>query len=276
MSVRYRAVLAYVGTHFAGWQIQENAPRTVQAVLEEALAEVAGAAVRATAAGRTDAGVHADGQVVHFDLPRERDRLRVRDGANALLPWDARLLDVARAAADFHARRDASWKEYLYRWSRADVIAPRDALFVAPISARAEASPMAVAAQALAGRRDFRVFAVRRPQEDPGVRTIQSVSVEESGLEIRVRLRGDGFLRGMARSICGVLAHVGRGKAPVDRLAELLATGDRRLLAPKAEARGLTLVRVAYGDEGVSGKEGASGGGGEGARTGPPGGTLNG
>jgi len=246
VKVRYRASLAYVGTHFAGWQIQQNAPRTVQAVLEAALGRIAGGRVRATAAGRTDRGVHADGQVVHFDLPRELEDTRVRDASNGLLPWDARLLEVRRAAEGFHARRDAAWKEYLYRWSRAPVISPREALFVAPITSRADPARMAEAARALPGRRDFRVFAVRRPSEDSGVRTLHAVSIEEKGEEIRVILRGDAFLRGMVRSICGVLADVGRGKASADRLAELLATGDRRLLAPKAEAKGLTLLRVAY------------------------------
>ena len=246
MRIRYRATLAYVGTHFADWQIQQNAPRTVQAVLEAALGRIAGGRVRATAAGRTDSGVHADGQVVHFDLPRELEDARVRDASNGLLPWDARLLEVRRAAEEFHARRDAAWKEYLYRWSRASVIPPRQALFVAPITNRADPARMAEAARALPGRRDFRVFAVRRPSEESGVRTLHAVFIEEKGEEIRVLLRGDAFLRGMVRSICGVLADVGRGKASADRLAELLATGDRRLLAPKAEAKGLTLVRVAY------------------------------
>ena len=140
--MRYRAVLAYVGTRFHGWQRQTNAPRTVQAVLEKALSSFDGSPVSAHAAGRTDAGVHADGQVVHFDLTRERAPERVRDAVNALLPEDARLLAVDFAAPEFHARRDAAWKEYLYRWSRAPVIAPRDAPFVAPISPRAEVARM--------------------------------------------------------------------------------------------------------------------------------------
>jgi tRNA pseudouridine38-40 synthase len=247
-AARYRAVLSYVGTHFSGWQIQKNAPRTVQAVLEEALAQIAGEPVRALAAGRTDAGVHADGQVVHFDLPQSLDSIRVRDAANSLLPWDARLLAVDRAPDDFHARRDAIWKEYLYRWSRAPVLVPRESLFVAQISSRANVSRMRAAAEALPGRRDFGVFAVRRPAEGPAVRTLRTIAIEEAADEIRATFRGDAFLRGMVRSICGVLADVARGKAPVGRAAELLETGDRRLLAPKASACGLTLVRVAYSD----------------------------
>ncbi len=244
--MRYRAVLAYVGTRFHGWQRQTNAPRTVQAVLEKALSSFDGSPVNAHAAGRTDAGVHADGQVVHFDLTRERAPERVRDAVNALLPEDARLLEVDFVAPEFHARRDAAWKEYLYRWSRAPVIAPRDAPFVAPISPRAEVARMRVAAKDLPGRRDFAVFGVRLPKGEPTMRELHFVRIDEEGPEIRALLRGDAFLRGMARSICGLLADVGRGKAPAERVADLLRTGDRRGLAPKALARGLTLVRVDY------------------------------
>lgn len=246
---RYRAVLAYVGTDFHGWQLQGNASRTVQAVLEDALGLFAGEPVRPVAAGRTDRGVHADGQVVHFDLSHARDPRDVRDGVNSILPWDARLLEVAQGPAAFHARRDALRKEYLYRWSRAGVIAPRDALFVAPLSGSADAARMTAAAALLPGRRDFGVFAVRRPDDGDSVRTLHSVAIEEEGAEIRARFRGDGFLRGMVRSIAGLLADISRERFPLERMAETLASGDRRLLAQKAQALGLTLVKVEYEGE---------------------------
>ncbi|MEP6768181.1 MAG: tRNA pseudouridine(38-40) synthase TruA [Acidobacteriota bacterium] len=248
---RYRATVAYVGTWFNGFQFQENAERTVQAVLEDAIRRFAGEGpVRVHAAGRTDAGVHAEGQVIHFDLPEPRDPLRIREGVNALLPWDVRVLDAAPAPDGFLARRDALWKEYRYRWSRAGVIPPKDALFVAPIAGSAEAAPMRAAAASLCGRRDFSVFAVKGSGGEGAERRIHFAEVEEAGDEIQVLVRGDAFLRGMVRSICGVLAHVARGKAPPGRIAELIETGDRALLAPKAPARGLTLTRVHYGDDG--------------------------
>ena len=244
--MRYRGVLSYVGTGFHGWQRQSNAPRTVQAVLEEALGKLAGVAVRAVAAGRTDAGVHADRQVVHFDLSGEREGFRLCDAVNAHLPGDVRLLEAMPASDDFNARRDAIWKEYLYRWSRAAVIPPRDELFVAPISQRADAGPMRRAARTLPGERDFGVFGVRLPAGESSVRKLRAVTIYEEHDEIRALLRADGFLRGMVRSICGVLADIARGKAPPERIEELLETGDRRLLSPKAPARGLTLLRVHY------------------------------
>ena len=242
---RYRAVLAYVGTDFHGWQLQRNASRTVQAVLEEALGRFAGEPVRAVAAGRTDRGVHADGQIVHFDLTRFREPRDVREGVNSILPSDARLLDVATAPPAFDARRDAVAKEYLYRWSRAAVIAPRDAPFVAPLAAAADAARMAAAASLLPGRRDFGVFGVRRPAGG-SVRTLHAVTVDEEGAEIRARFRGEGFLRGMVRSMAGLLAAIARERVPPGRMAEILASGDRRLLAQKAPAKGLTLVKVEY------------------------------
>ena len=247
---RYRAVLSYIGTEFRGWQIQKSTDRTVQGVLEAALSRYSGEEPRAVAAGRTDAGVHAEGQVVHFDLERSREPGRVRDGVNAHLPEDVRLLSVEQARSEFDARRDAAWKEYLYRWSRASVVAPREAPFVAPISAAADAGKMRLAAESLPGRKDFGVFGVRLASGESTIRNLHFVRIEEAGDEIRALFRGDAFLRGMVRSLCGVLADISRGRVPPDRLRRLLDTLDRSLLSPKAPAAGLTLIRVRYGDSG--------------------------
>jgi len=246
-SSRYRATVAYVGTDFHGWQVQKNASRTVQAVLAEAFRALARGPVRIEGASRTDAGVHADGQVIHFDLPSARAPEVVRDAINHRLPPDVRLLEVAAAAPDFHARHGAVWKEYLYRWCRSEVIAPRQAPFVAPLSADASLPRMRAAANLVVGKRDFGIFAVHRTAGESTTRTLHSVVVEEAGAELSALFRGDGFLRGMVRSICGVLADAARGRVAPERVAELLTTGDRRLLSPKAAARGLTLVRVSYG-----------------------------
>ncbi len=246
---RYRATIAYVGTNFHGWQVQQNAPRTVQGALEEALARLSRAPVRVEGASRTDAGVHADGQVAHFDLPRARAPRVVREAVNDALPDDVRVLAVEEAAPDFHARFDAAWKEYLYRWSRAGAIPPRDAPFVAPISARAVAERMREAAHLVPGERDFRVFAVAPAAGESTVRVLHAITVREEGDELQALFRGAGFLRGMVRSICGVLGDVARGRVEPSRMARLLETGDRKLLCHKAAAKGLTLVRVSYEPE---------------------------
>lgn len=244
--IRYRAVVAYVGTRFHGWQRQKNAARTVQAVLEAALRPLAHAAAAVEGASRTDAGVHADGQVVHFELPRRREPRVVRDAWNDRLPADVRVLAVAEAAPDFHARYDAAGKVYTYRWSRSAVIPPARSPFVAPLSPRAEAARMRVSAEGLVGRRDFRIFSVAVAAGESTVRRLDAVSIEEDGDELSAVFRGEGFLRGMVRSICGVLADASRSRVPADRARRLLETGDRKLLCSKAPARGLTLTRVEY------------------------------
>ena len=243
---RYRATVAYVGTGFHGWQIQKNAPRTVQAVLHDALRHVARVPVRVEGASRTDTGVHADGQIVHFDLAKPKAPRSIREAVNDSLPEDVRLLDVAEADPGFHARFDAVSKEYIYRWSRAEVIPPRDFPFVGILSPRARVDLMQDAAARAAGTRDFRIFGVQLPPSESSVRTLHSVSIEEAGDELRAHFRGDGFLRGMVRSICGVLADASRGRVPPGRVTELLEEGDRRRLSHKASAKGLTLVRVNY------------------------------
>ncbi len=242
--------MAYVGTDFHGWQRQKNAPRTVQAALEAALSLLDGRPVVVYGAGRTDSGVHADGQVIHLDLSRALAPERLVEAVNARLPRDVRILDAREAAPDFHARRDAAWKEYLYRWSRASVVPPRDSPFVAPLSPRADVAQMRAEARQIAGERDFGVFGVRLPAGESSVRRVRFVRISERGPEVHALVAGDGFLRGMVRSLCGVLADVARGKAPAGRIRELLETQNRRLLSPKAPACGLTLLRVHYGRAG--------------------------
>jgi tRNA pseudouridine38-40 synthase len=246
--MRFRAKLAYVGTFFRGWQIQENAARTVQAVLEEAAAKALGCPVRIHASGRTDAGVHADGQVVHFDAPQ-----RTPDGLlsaiNLRLPWDARVLEIVPAGESFHARSDALAKRYVYRFSRERVIPPRRALYVAPISPRADAARMAQAARRLEGNRDFFPFSTAGTETETTVRRLLSCSVSEDGPEIAVALTADGFLRGMARAIAGTLSDVARGRLEPAHVDAIFLARDKALVSTKAKPRGLTLERVFYPGE---------------------------
>ncbi|MGH9443040.1 MAG: tRNA pseudouridine(38-40) synthase TruA [Thermoanaerobaculia bacterium] len=247
--MRYRATVAYVGTFFHGWQVQENAPRTVQAVLESALSEVFGEPVRAHASGRTDAGVHADGQIVHFDaraLLDARPAASLRSAVNRKLPWDVRILRLDEAAAEFHARSSAAGKRYVYRFSREAVLAPRDALFVSPISGRADATRMALAAKEIVGTRDFFPFSTSGTPTETTIRTVTACGVREDGPRLTIEIEADGFLRGMARAIAGALADVGRGRFGPDFIGQIFAARSRALAAPKARPRGLTLERVFY------------------------------
>jgi len=255
--MRYRATVAYVGTFFHGWQIQENASRTVQASLEEAAARAAGCPVRVHASGRTDAGVHAEGQVVHFDAP-EREPGGLVSAINLRLPWDVRVLAIVPADDSFHARSDAVAKRYVYRFSRERVIPPRRALFVAPISPRADPARMARAAGRLEGERDFLPFSTAGTQTETTVRRLIACSVIEAGPEIAIALTADGFLRGMARAIAGTLSDVARGRREPEWIDAIFASRDKALVSTKAKPRGLTLERVFYaGDAGEAAVGGA-------------------
>ncbi|HET9794896.1 MAG TPA: tRNA pseudouridine(38-40) synthase TruA [Thermoanaerobaculia bacterium] len=250
--MRYRATLAYVGTFFHGWQVQENAPRTVQAVVESALGRVLGAPVRVHGSGRTDAGVHADGQVAHFDGP-PLPPAGIVAAVNVRLPWDVRALDLGVVSDDFHARSSASGKRYVYRFSRERVIPPRQALFRAPLSARADAGLMAAAASRLVGVRDFFPFSTAGTETESTVRELFGCEVLEAGPEIEIRMTANGFLRGMARAIAGTLADAGRGRIGPERIDAIFAGNDKTLVSAKAKPRGLTLEKVFYpGDPGAS------------------------
>ena len=251
--MRYRARLAYLGTFFHGWQRQRNASRTVQEIVETALRELFEARVAIHAAGRTDAGVHADGQVIHFDAG-DRAPDRILAGANGLLPWDVRVLDLRAAAPDFHARFDATRKRYVYRFVRGRWLAPKEALTAAPISPRADAAVMADAAARLRGTHDFFAFSTSGTPHESTERTVFASRVRDAGGKIELTFEADGFLRGMARAFAGTLSDIGRGKYPASLIDEILESRDKSLVSPKAAARGLTLDKVFYG--GGSGGDG--------------------
>jgi len=243
--MRYRAALAYVGTFFHGWQVQENASRTVQGVLEEAVARSVGAPVRIHASGRTDAGVHADGQVVHFDTP-DAPLDGLLSEVNRRLPWDMRLLEIDRARDDFHARSDAVAKRYVYRFSRERVIPPRRALFAAPISPRADPERMAEGARRIEGAHDFFPFSTAGTETETTVRRVLACAVAEEGAEIEIAITADGFLRGMARAIAGTLSDIARGRRDPGEIDAIFASRDKARVSAKAKPRGLTLEKVFY------------------------------
>lgn len=241
----YRLLLSYRGTAYAGWQRQENAV-AVQQVVEEALERLLGYPVRTVGASRTDAGVHARGQAAHLELPRPFPERGLVHGVNPHLPADVRVLAAAVMPAGFHARKHAWGKEYVYRLSRAPVISPLDSLFVAPAPAIVDLDRMARAAASLAGRHDFSAFALAGGSHRQPFRRIFSAHWEEAGEELRFRVVGEGFLRGMVRALVGTLVEVGIGKRSPESFAGLLAGGPRSEAGPTAPAHGLVLERVFY------------------------------
>ncbi len=243
--MEYRLTLAYRGASYAGWQRQTNA-LAVQQVVEEALSELLGAAVRIHGAGRTDAGVHARGQTAHLRLDEAFPEKGLVHGTNHRLPSDVRLLAAYRMPAGFHARKSALGKEYLYRCYRGRVVPPLDEPFVMRVPRELDVGAMRRATASLVGRHDFTAFAAAGGAHGQPFRRIFAATLDDRDRELRLRFIGDGFLRGMVRAMAGTLLEVGTGRRSPDSLTELLAGRPRTEAGPSAAAQGLTLERVLY------------------------------
>lgn len=243
---RYRLVLEYDGSCFVGWQHQANG-LSVQQVVEEAIGRFCGQQLRVTAAGRTDAGVHALGQVAHFDVARAYPQGTVRDALNFhMRPHPVAVLDAAQVSDDFHARFDARAREYLYRIAnrRAPLTVARGRAWHVPRPL--DAAAMHEAAQCLVGHHDFTTFRSIRCQAKSPLRTLDSLEVTRDGDEVRIRAQARSFLHHQVRSIAGTLKLVGEGRWRADDVARALAARDRRALGINAPPHGLYLVRVSY------------------------------
>ena len=233
--------MAYDGTRYAGFQIQTNAP-TVQAELEKALGRICGEPLRITGAGRTDAGVHASGQVVDFRTKSPLNAADLGRGVNALLPEDIAVSALEPAEESFHARFSATGRTYEYRIRNAgepDPLERRREHWLAPTL---DLAAMAEASEVLVGRHDFSAFAAG----PGGIRTIRKAAWCRDAALLRFEISADAFLRGMVRAIVGTLIWVGRGKIDRAAFAEIVASRDRARAGPSAPANGLCLIAVDY------------------------------
>lgn len=243
---RYRLLLEYDGGPFQGWQ-RQAAGSSVQAAVEDALARLTGVPASVTVAGRTDAGVHALGQVAHVDLERAFDPERITGALNHhLRPQPITVLEAREVAAGFHARFDARRRRYLYRiLNRGGPPAlERGRVWHVPVPLRAEL--MHEAAQALIGRHDFTSFRAADCQARSPVKTLSLVHVRREGALIVIRFAAPSFLHHQVRNIVGSLKLIGEGKAPVAFAATALAARDRAAAGPTAPAAGLFLEGVDY------------------------------
>ena len=243
--MRWRLTLAYRGTRYAGWQRQENA-LAVQQVLEEGLARVLGAPVRVVGASRTDAGVHARGQVVSLDAPEAATARALVHGVDAHLPEDVRVLAAAPAPPGFHARKHAAGKEYRYHLRRVAVLSPLDAETAVRVSPRIDVAALRAAAAMLPGRHDFTAFARTGGSATHPFRRIDAAEWLAEGDALVFRVVGEGFLRGMVRALVGTMLEVGRGRRDPASFGALLAGRPRAEAGPNAPAHGLVLERVDY------------------------------
>jgi len=216
----------------------------VQGELERALGEVCNEPVRITGAGRTDAGVHATGQVIDFRSASALDGGTMERGVNALLPEDIAVSELGPAAEGFHSRFSATSRTYEYRIRNAPVRDPLERYREQWLPATLDKAAMREAAARLVGRHDFAAFAAGVS----GERTVKRAGWSEEGDVLRFEIEADAFLRGMVRGIVGTLLWVGRGKLSLSGFEEVLRSKDRGQAGPSAPARGLCLIRVTYGD----------------------------
>ena len=237
--------LAYDGTDFHGWQVQPN-QSTIQGALQEALAEIEGTTVEVHGSGRTDAGVHALGQVASFHLKNAIPADNLRKAMNRLLPDAIRVLQAEEADTDFHPRRCAVSKTYEYRILRGEVCPPFSSRYVYHHPYPLNEEAMVQAANAFAGTRDFRSLAAAGEEKESTVRTIFSSELEKGGDFLTYRVRGDGFLYRMVRNIVGTLLEVGRGNLAADDIGRILAAKQRSQAGPTVPARGLFLLEVEF------------------------------
>jgi tRNA pseudouridine38-40 synthase len=245
-----KVTICYEGSDFAGWQVQPN-QRTIQCEIERALLEIEGKPVRIHGSGRTDAGVHALGQVASFTLENRIPLKNLRKALNCLLPPAIRILEIVEVGPEFHARHSAVAKTYEYRWRRDEVCPPFERRYVWHHPYPLDEAAMMRAAPLFEGERDFRSMATNNGADLLStVRTIYSSRLERVGPLLIYRVRGSGFLYNMVRNFVGTLLEVGRGNIAADSVPTILEARDRRAAGPTAPAVGLFLVNVEYPDQG--------------------------
>jgi tRNA pseudouridine38-40 synthase len=242
----FKLLLSYDGTDFKGWQTQPGV-RTVQKTLETALMQMTGEAkIRVSASGRTDAGVHAVGQVVNFFSVMRVPDAKLLGAINAYLPHDIVVRSIEEVSSSFDASRDALRKLYRYVIHDGPVPSPFLRRYCCYSKHPLDATAMARSAQVLKGKHDFHSFETEWPNRTSSFRTITHLSINRAGEYVWIDVEADGFLYNMVRAIAGTLINVGRGYWPESQVEEILRAEDRTIGGPTAPAQGLFLMRVMY------------------------------
>lgn len=242
---RVKLIVAYDGTNYCGWQIQQNGI-TVEEVLNQTISELVGEPIAVIGASRTDSGVHAMGNVAVFDTESRIPAEKMSFALNQRLPEDIRIQESCEVEADWHPRYCDTRKTYEYRILNRRFAIPTQRLYSHFFYYPLDVEKMQQAADYLVGEHDFKSFCSTRTQVENTVRTIYFLRVVKDGDMIRIQINGNGFLYNMVRIIVGTLLKVGTGMYPPEHVKEILEAKDRRLAGPKAEARGLTLMEIEY------------------------------
>lgn len=245
--MRYKITVAYDGTNYGGWQVQPNR-NTVQAEIERVLEIMTCSKIRIHHSGRTDAGVHAKGQVAHFDLEKNWEPWRLQNGLNGLLPGDIRIMKVQRVKDDFHSRFSAIGKEYRYFIWNGPAVPPELRFYRLHECRKLDIAAMKAAAAQLVGTHDFASFTANPKREIGGTeKTVTDITVTRSrDGEVKICVKGKGFLYKMVRSIAGFLLRVGTGELDAASATHFLEHPGRTKDIPTAKAHGLFLWKVDY------------------------------
>ena len=247
MLTNYRMIVQYDGTRYNGWQKQGDTDNTIQNKIETILSRMSGETVDVHGAGRTDAGVHAKGQVAQFRLDTEMTPAEIRSYLNEYLPDDIGVTDVQVAGPRFHSRYNASEKYYLYRIGTNKAFHVFDRKYLYEYRGdKLDTGAMKLATLQLIGTHDFRSFCGNTHLKKSTVRTIKTIRITETDDEIDIGFVGDGFLQYMIRILVGTLIEVGEGRRDPESMKVLLEARTRRMAGPTAPAKGLTLMEVRY------------------------------
>ncbi|MEG3640829.1 tRNA pseudouridine(38-40) synthase TruA [Magnetococcus sp. PR-3] len=237
------------GSVFSGWQFQNNAP-SVQQALEQALAPLHDEMIRVHGSGRTDAGVHATGQIAHFDAPGHRDAATYQRILNVRTPHSISVLDCQAVDASFHSRYDAYYRQYLYRIDTRSVPSALNRSRVWHFPHELDGDLLAQGSAFLLGQHDFTTFRAASCQAKTAIKLMRLIEWNRVGDEWQVAIGANAFLQHMVRNLVGTLVLVGKGEWPPERMAEILAKRDRVLAGPTAPAWGLYLTKVCYPGDG--------------------------
>lgn len=242
----YKMVLQYEGTRYKGWQRQESTNHTIQGKLEAILSKMNGAPVEMQGAGRTDAGVHARGQVANFHMETTWTPEQIMNYVNQYLPEDIAVISLEQVADRFHSRLNAKGKTYCYQVIQSPVPHVFERRYAHRIEEKLNVDEMRRAAAVLIGKHDFASFTSAKKSKKSTVRTIESIELEEKGEMLQIRYSGDGFLYHMVRILTGTLLEVGMGQRQAEEMETILETKRRDAAGPLAPACGLTLMEVRY------------------------------
>lgn len=246
MKKNYRAILQYEGTRYQGWQKQVSTDNTIQGKLEALLNKMTGEMVEVNSSGRTDAGVHAYGQVISFSCDTSMEPEEIRDYMNQYLPEDIGVLSVVTAGERFHARLNATGKIYRYRVLNSNIPRIFDRKYVFQVPEKLDLEAMKKGISYLEGKHDFKAFTAKKNTKKSTIRTIHEIKMEQQEDELIFTFYGDGFLYHMVRILMGTLLEIGQQRRTPESILEAFETGNRAKTGFLAPAHGLALMQVFY------------------------------